>query len=120
MLFRSALLCVIKTAAAGFLSGLVYKLFMKFSKFKAANVVVSAAVCPVVNTGIFALGMLAIFGKPLMENPDFSALSGGSLVALVFVFLIGVNFFVELALNVVVCPVISKALFIMKRSEHKQ
>lgn len=119
-LVAAALLCVIKTATAGFLSGLVYKLFMKFSKFKAANVIVSAAVCPVVNTGIFALGMLAIFGKPLMENPDFSALSGGSLVALVFVFLIGVNFFVELSLNVVVCPVISKALFIMKRSEHKQ
>jgi len=116
----AALLCVIKTAAAGFLSGLVYKLFMNFSKFKAANVIASAVVCPVVNTGIFALGMLSIFGKPLMDNPDFSALSGGSLVALVFVVLIGVNFFVELALNVVVCPVISKALFMMKRSERTQ
>ena len=42
-------------------------------------------------------------------------LSGG-LIALVFVVLIGVNFFVEFALNIVVCPAISKALFAVKRA----
>lgn len=116
----ASLLCIVKTAAAGFLSGLVYKLFMKFSKFKAANVIASAVVCPVVNTGIFALGMLTIFGRALMADPEISAWSTGGLVALVFVVLIGVNFFVELALNVVLCPVISKALFMMKRGERTQ
>lgn len=116
----ASVLCIIKTAAAGFLSGLVYKLFMKFSKFKAANVIAPAIVCPVVNTGIFALGMLTIFGKALMADPEISAWSTGGLVALVFVVLIGINFFVELGLNVVLCPVISKALFLMKRGKSGQ
>ncbi len=116
----ASLLCILKTTAAGFLSGLAYKLFMKFSKFKAANVIVPAIVCPVVNTGIFALGMLTIFGKALMADPEISAWSTGGVVALVFVVLIGVNFFVELGLNVVLCPVISKALFLMKRGKGDQ
>lgn len=116
----ACILCVVKTAVAGFLSGLVYRLFMKFSKFKAANVIASAIVCPVVNTGIFALGMLTIFGKSLMADPVISTWTSGGVVALVFVALIGVNFFVELALNVVLCPVISKALFSIKLTGSQQ
>lgn len=113
----ASILCVAKTTAAGFLSGLVYKLFMKISKYKTVNVIVSAIVCPVVNTGIFAIGMLTIFGNALMADPVISTWSTGGLVALVFLVLIGINFFVELAINVVLCPVISKALFLVKRGE---
>ncbi len=110
-------LCIVKTAAAGFLSGLVYKLLMKVSKYQSVNILISAVVCPVVNTGIFALGMLTIFGNALMADPVISTWSTGGLVALVFLALIGVNFFVELAINIVLCPVISKALFFIKRGE---
>ncbi len=109
--WAAAILCVVKTVAAGLLTGLVYKLFCKFSRFKTVNVVVSSAVCPIVNTGIFALGMLTVFGKALMADAEISTWSTGGLIALVFIVLIGINFFVELALNVVVCPAISKALF---------
>lgn len=109
--WAAAILCLIKTVAAGVITGLVYKLFCKFSKFKTVNVIVSSAICPIVNTGIFALGMLTVFGKALMADAEISTWSTGGLIALVFVVLIGVNFFVELALNVVVCPAISKALF---------
>lgn len=109
--WAAAILCVVKTVAAGLLTGLVYKLFCKFSRFNTLNVIVSSAVCPIVNTGIFALGMLTVFGKALMADAVISTWSTGGLIALVFIVLIGINFFVELALNVVVCPAISKALF---------
>ena len=113
----ASLLCVVKTAAAGFLAGLVFMLFEKFSKFKEVNVLAASVVCPVVNTGIFALGMLTIFGKALMADEEIGTWTTGGLIALVFVVLIGVNFFVELALNIVVCPAISKALFALKRAQ---
>lgn len=112
----ASLLCVVKTAAAGFLAGLVFILFEKFSKFKVVNVLAASVACPVVNTGIFALGMLTIFGKALMADEEIGTWTTGGLIALVFVVLIGVNFFVELALNIVVCPAISKALFAIKRA----
>lgn len=111
----ASLLCVLKTAVAGLLAGLAYKLICKVSKYKTLNAVIPAAVCPIVNTGIFALGMLTIFGGAMMSDPTISSWAQGSgLIALVFVVLIGINFFVELALNVVVCPLICKALFASK------
>lgn len=106
----SALLCVVKTAAAGYVSGLVFLLAKKTQK-KALRVlfsILSAAVCPVVNTGIFALGMLTVFGGALQANELFASF-GGDLVAIVFVGLIGFNFFVELIINVVVDPILMEA-----------
>lgn len=110
----ASLLCIVKTGAAGLLSGLVYRLFGTFSKYKTLNVIVAAAVCPIVNTGIFALGMLTIFGNALMADPVISTWTTGGLVALVFVVLIGINFFVELISTVIISPALSKALFSSK------
>lgn len=115
--FAASLLCIVKTAAAGFLAGLVFRLLDKVSKYRTVNVLAASAVCPIVNTGIFALGMFTIFGKALMADETISTWSTGGLIAVVFAALIGVNFFVELALNVVVCPAISKALYAVKRSK---
>jgi len=122
----ACVLCVVKTAAAGFVSGVAYyglrklggisvkKKFiaalLKPFRYASVNSAVAAVLCPVVNTGIFALGMLTIFGSAMMSDPVISTWTTGGLVALVFVVLIGINFFVELALNVVVCPILSKAL----------
>lgn len=108
--FMACLLCVVKTAAAGYVSGLVYHLLQKICRFESVGTLAAAILCPVLNTGIFALGMLTIFGNALMTDPVISTWTTGGLIALVFIVLIGVNFFVELALNVVVCPVLTKAL----------
>lgn len=108
--FMACLLCIVKTAAAGYVSGLVYHLLQKICRFESVGTLAAAILCPVLNTGIFALGMLTIFGNALMTDPVISTWTTGGLIALVFIVLIGVNFFVELALNVVVCPVLTKAL----------
>jgi len=110
----ASLLCIVKTAAAGFLSGLVYHLLHKFIRNRTVNSIAAAVVCPVVNTGIFALGMFTIFGEALMADPEISTWTSGGLAALVFGALIGINFFVELISTVVITPALYEALFASK------
>jgi len=106
----ACILCVVKTAAAGYICGIVYAALKKICKYKTLGTIVSSLLCPVVNTGIFALGMLTIFGKALLAEPTFAPTSGAGLIVIVFVGLIGINFFVEFILNMVVCPFICEAL----------
>ncbi len=117
--FMTFILCVIKTGAAGLLAGILYRVMNTVSKYRTLNVIVPAVICPVTNTGIFCLGMLAIFGNALTQDATFGAAASENLVSFVFVGLVGVNFFVELILNLVACPAISKALFSLKKSNIK-
>ena len=50
---------LVKGVLSGYLAGLSYKLLEKVNRYLA--VIVSAVVCPVVNTGIFLLGCLLFF-----------------------------------------------------------
>ncbi len=105
----ACILCVVKTAAAGFIAGIVYQLLTKSGKNQVLGSISAAVLCPVLNTSIFALGMLTVFAADLVADPVISAW-GDNLFAIVFLALIGVNFFVELALSLVVCPVITRTL----------
>ena len=105
----ACILCVAKTTAAGLIICLVYKWIAGGGKRKTVASVVASVLCPIINTGIFALGMLTVFGNGLLADPTFSALSP-DLFVIVFVFLIGANFFVELAVSLAVGPVITRTL----------
>ena len=99
----TAIVCIIKGCGAGFVSGLAYKLFAT-RNIKSGRVIGAyseAVVCPVVNTGIFLLAMFTIFREQLI-----SIAGGTNTVYFAFVVLAGVNFIVELAVNVVLAPVI--------------
>jgi len=111
----ASLLCIVKTCAAGLVSGLVYKLFDGLNKegkrsLRLVGVISASALCPIVNTGVFALGMLTVFGKALTESEFAQYAAGGGLFAIVFLVLIGVNFFVELASTVVITPPLNEAI----------
>ena len=112
--FATALICILKTALAGLLAGLVYRLISGIGKTSRsknyAASLVSSVVCPVVNTGLFVLGMLLFFGNAFTADATFVPMVGGNLVSFVLVGLVGVNFFFELALNVIICPLICGAL----------
>jgi uncharacterized membrane protein len=110
----TAFICIIKTAAAGLLAGLAYKLINKVSKYKSLNIILPAIICPVVNTGIFCLGMYIFFGNSMMVDPTYSALISGNLIYFIIVGLAGINFVIELILNVVLCPILGKALYSSK------
>ena len=52
------LVCVLKTALAGLAGALIFKFFYK--KHRLLGTFLSAAATPIVNTGVFVLGMLTI------------------------------------------------------------
>ena len=118
--FFTVLLCIAKGVAAGVVPALVYKLIAKKNKYAAAFV--AAVLAPVCNTGVFAVGAFIIM-KPIL---DFFAgagmdVSGFSPAYIVFILLIGVNFFVELAINLVLAPavytvnnVVEKRIYVKK------
>ena len=85
-------ICIVKGAAAGFLAGLCYELIAKKSEKTA--VVVSGVVCPVVNTGLFIVGMLVFFFDTISGWAN-----GQNMLLYIIVGHTGVNFLVELGVN---------------------
>jgi len=102
---------LVKGIAAGFLAGLVYRLLEKFNRYVA--VIVSAIVCPVVNTGIFLLGCRIFF----MDTVNGGAASEGmGVFGYLIVFFVGLNFVFELVFNIILSPAILRIINIKKKS----
>ena len=88
------LICIGKGAAAGWVSGLLYRLIAR--KNMHLGVVAAAVLCPVVNTGIFIIGMMLFYMYTL------ESWAGGQAVIYYVIFgLTGINFLVELAVNLI-------------------
>ncbi len=100
----TALVCVLKGVAAGWVAGLVATAFKKKSM---VGIVLAAAAAPVVNTGIFLLGMLTIFRDVMMEFAASIGMGGTSAIYFAVVVLVGANFLVEFAANVILSPAIA-------------
>ena len=97
------LVCLLNGVAAGFFAGLCYELIAK--KNDKLGVLISGIVCPVVNTGLFIVGMLVFFFDTL------SGWAGGqNLLLYIIVGLTGVNFLVELAVNIVLSSGITRII----------
>ncbi|MBD5115453.1 MAG: ECF transporter S component [Ruminococcaceae bacterium] len=100
--------CLLKGVLAGAAAGLIYKLLEKKNAYVA--VIAAAIVCPLVNTGVFILGCLLFFMEAITAWAD-----GGNAFAFIFVGLIGVNFFVEFGVNLVLSPVVFRIIQIGKK-----
>ncbi len=77
------------------------------------GVVLAAIVCPVVNTGIFCLAMATVFYDALLMWAD-----GANLVYYIFIGLVGVNFLVEMGVNVVLSPAAVRIIKAGKRGQN--
>ena len=105
--------CIMKGVLAGAAAGGVYRLLENKSKW--AAVICSGIVCPVVNTGVFLLGCLLFF---LDTVRNWGAASGYENVGAYFLFgFVGLNFVVELCINLVLSTAIVRILKIVKKSE---
>lgn len=97
------LLVLLKGTLAGFLSGLTYAGLKKINPV--AAMAAAAAVCPVVNTGTFLIGMSTFFMEVL------AAWAGGSnVLGYVLSGLVLCNFVPELIINLVFSPAGSRIL----------
>lgn len=101
--FLTGLICLLKGAAAGLVSALVYKALSKVNFVLA--VILAAAVAPVVNTGLFILGMLIFFSDILTEWA-----AGTATLTYIFTGLVGINFLVEFGVNLVFSPAIASVI----------
>lgn len=105
-------LCLLKGIAAGWVSGIVYRALANKEK-KKTGVILSAVSCPIVNTGIFALGLF-VFYSGLINT---WAIDNAFANAFTFVMIgcIGLNFLVEFAVNVLLIPVVLRVIQIAKK-----
>ncbi len=105
------LICIGKTTVAGLVSGLIFKYLSKKNDFIA--VCVSAVVLPIVNTGIYMLGIV------LMKDTTAAFLgmgvsSAGVIFTTVFA-IIWLNFVLEMAVNLIFIPMIHRVIKAIKK-----
>jgi len=108
----TVILCILKGTAAGWVAGLIYRAFAKHEKNK-LGVILSAIACPIVNTGIFALGLLIFYNALINTWAINNAFANG--FTFVMVGCIGLNFVVEFTVNVLLIPVALRMIKIVKR-----
>lgn len=107
--FVTIITCVVKGAAAGLLAGLFFGWFSKVNYY--LGVVLAAVIAPIANTGIFSVVCLTVF-RSLVVNALGTSAGSGLLMAFIAGF-IGVNFVLELSINVILAPVIMRIVKIV-------
>jgi len=108
----TALICLGKGAAAGWLAALVFRSLQHKNQILATAL--AAIVCPVVNTGLFCLGAVAVFKPLLLGWAAAFGYAETELTTYVFVGLIGLNFLLEVLINVILSPVVVRILKVRK------
>lgn len=99
---------LLKGVLAGAASAATYRLVEKKSRF--AAVLLASFVCPVVNTGVFLLGCLVFFMDAIRD------LAGDSNVLVyMIVSFVGINFVIELVINLVLNPAMVRLIEIGRR-----
>ena len=101
----------LKGILAGFMAGLVHKLLCK--KWPRGAVVCAAIVAPVVNSGVFVLGCYIFLWDVLVTL----AVEAGVGMGMLLFGLAGMNFILELILNLVHCPTIMRIIKIATKNK---
>ena len=100
--FGTSLICLVKGAAAGFIPAVVFKALKNKNQTLAS--IVSAALAPIANTGLFITGVLLFVQDTVSEN----FLKGESIMYFLIIGCAGINFIVEFLLNVLTAPALCR------------
>ena len=95
----TTLICLVKASMAGFTAAVVYKALKNKNEFWAT--VCAAATAPIVNTGLFIIGMLA-----MTDILSQAFTNGGSVIQFLFIGCAGFNFIIEFLVNIIFAPAI--------------
>ncbi len=101
----------LKSTAAGYLSGVTYRVLEKKNEKLAS--IVSGIVCPVVNTGLFVACMFIFFFDVLS---GMATNAGKNMIAYIIFGLCGINFVIELVVNLALSSVITHVVHIRNHS----
>ena len=114
-------LAILKATMAGFCSGLIYKVLNKLfkEKKKILSTTIASISAPIINTGIFVIGMLIFFFPELsslpsmtIENNPFAIFTNPFQV--LFIGFCGFNFIGEFLVSLVLSPAIIRIVDIIK------
>lgn len=110
------IVAIVKAVVAGLGSGLIYKWLDKLMSGRAVylRTVMAAATAPIINTGIFLIGMVCFFSDVIAQR-----WAGGTNVFLFLVGLIGLNFIIEFGINVILSPAIVRIVDAVKNKAKK-
>ena len=102
----TVVLCLLKGAAAGFVPGIAYRALKGRNDLLATAI--ASILAPIMNTGIFSVGLLTVF-LPVAEKfaGEYAFSSVGKFL---LIGIIGGNFLFELRVNVVLVPVVKRVL----------
>ena len=110
------ILCFLKAMMAGWVAGLIYKALGKAfgGKYKALQTCLASISAPIVNTGIFVVGMILFFTKTANELssvfPEYV-----NAVQIIVLGLAGFNFIGEFIVNLVLSPVIVRVIEVVNK-----
>lgn len=110
----TSLLCLVKGTAAGVVSGLLYKWISK--KHDYAGVFAASIAAPVVNTGLFIAGAWLFLRDTLAAN----FVDGTSVIYFLVIGCAGINFLVELAINLIAAPSVYRVIGIVNGNKRKK
>ena len=96
--------CIVKGLAAGLVAGLAAAAAGK--KHMWLGILLAAILAPIVNTGIFTVALVTIFGPLAQQWAE--AAGSASVASYILAGIIGVNFVVELAADVILAPIIMR------------
>ena len=102
---------LLKGLASGIAAGFVYKLLENKNQYLA--VIAAAIACPIANTGVFVLGCFAFFMDTIREWG--ASMGFENAFAYIILGMIGVNFIIELVLNIILSPAVIRLLNIKKK-----
>lgn len=110
--FVTLFVCVLKSTVAGFVAGAVYRLCASKGK-ELLGIILAAVVCPVCNTGILCIAMVTVFHE-LVSGWAIAA-GSASLFGYIIAGVVGVNFLIELTVDIVLAPVFYRVLKAVRR-----
>lgn len=103
----TTLTCILKTTVAGFLAGFVYQWIRK--KQSLVALFTASALVPIVNTALFIVGCLC-----MNDSVHFLAVENGqNVLVFILVGLVTFNFFIELAVNLLVSPALYRVIGVL-------
>ena len=103
----TTLTCIVKTTVAGLVSGWLYKLLS--GKNGLVAVFVASGIVPFINTALFIVGCLFMTGSVHVMAGEQNVLG------FILVGLVTFNFFIELAVNLIVAPALHRVIGIMDK-----
>ncbi len=113
----TTMICIFKTTVAGFVAGIVFKAIKRKNVHVA--VFVASAIVPIINTLLFIVGCLCMNGaitsfqtSLLGAMPE---VAGMNIFIFIIVVLVTFNFFVELAINLLVSPALYRVIKIFDK-----